>query len=94
MKVQIHSPQLTIDTVLKEHSISRANHLKHYDDTITSTDIYFLLDNKRHNIKDKTVELKCHVPHKEYFVSHTSKTFEEAFEHAYHSLVSKMSKRK
>ena len=94
MKVQIHSPHLTLDSSLRENTTNKVNHLKHYDDTITSADVYFLLDNKRHNVKDKTVELKCHIPHKEFFVSHTAKTFEEAFDHAYHSLVSKMSKNK
>ena len=93
MNIQIHSPHLTLDSKFKEHTSEKINHLSHYDDKITSTDVYFLLENK-HHIKDKTVELKCHIPHKTYFVTHSSKTFEESFEHAYKSLVSKMSKDK
>jgi len=94
MNIQIHSPHLHLDSKLKEHTLERINNLSHFNSTITDADVYFTLNNKRHHIKDKTVELKCHIPHKTYFINHTAKTFEEAFEHAYKSLVSKMSKDK
>ena len=90
--INFHSQLLHIDAKLQEYVSEKLNHLKHYNDTITSLDIYFKLDNKHEHIKDKVVEIKCHVPHHTYFVEHTSKTFEESFEHTYKSLVNKMTK--
>ncbi|MEY3559757.1 MAG: hypothetical protein RIS12_189, partial [Bacteroidota bacterium] len=52
------------------------------------------LDNPAHAIKDKVVEIRVHVPHFDFFVKTTSKSFENSFEDAFSSLVNQMKRKK
>jgi putative sigma-54 modulation protein len=47
-----------------------------------------------HNIKDKIVEIKVHVPRHDFFVKHSSKSFEESFDIALETVITQMKRKK
>jgi putative sigma-54 modulation protein len=52
------------------------------------------LDNLVHNIKDKIVEIKVHIPKQDCFVKATTKSFELSFEQALDSVINQLKKKK
>jgi len=56
--------------------------------------VYLKLDNIVHNIKDKIAEIKVMIPRHEFFVKHSSKSFEESFDEAVQAVINQIKKQK
>jgi putative sigma-54 modulation protein len=94
MNVQIQSVHFEADNKLIDHVNKKIEKLKTFHDNIIGVDVYLKLDNVVHNIKDKVAEIKVHVPKHSFFVKHQTKTFEESFDLAFDSMVTRIKKQK
>ncbi len=94
MNVQIQTVHFDADSKLIEHVNQKLEKLKTFHDKIISVEVYLVLDNLAHQIKDKIAEIKVHVPRHSYFVKHSSKAFEESFGTAFNSMVNQLKRRK
>lgn len=94
MNVQIQAVHFTADAKLLSHVEEKLEKLKTYHDRIVEVDVYLILDNLSHNIKDKIAEIKVRVPKHSYFVKCSSKAFEESFDHAFSSMVNQIKRQK
>jgi putative sigma-54 modulation protein len=94
MNVQIQSVHFDADSKLLEHVNKKIEKLKTFHDHIIGVDVYLKLDNVVHNIKDKIAEIKVHVPKHSFFVKHQTKTFEESFDVAFDSMVTRIKRQK
>lgn len=94
MNVNIQTLHFVADaklTALIEKKISK---ISQFHERITKVDIFLKLDNVAHNIKDKVAEIKVHVPKHDFFVKHSSKSFEESFEIALDSVINQIKRKK
>jgi len=82
------------DSKLISHVEKKITKLNQYHDRITSIDVYLKLDNIVHNIKDKIAEIKVMIPRHEFFVKHSSKSFEESFDEAVQAVINQIKKQK
>jgi len=94
MNKHIQAVNFDADSKLIDNIEKKINKLNHFHDKITNIDIYLKLDNVVHNIKDKIVEIKVHIPKHEFFVKHSCKTFEESFEAAMSAVISQIKRNK
>jgi len=94
MNVNVQSVNFDADQKLVEFVRRKMEKLNTFHDRIIESEVYLKLDNVVHNIKDKIVEIKVHVPRHSFFVKCTSKSFEESFESAFDSLVNQVKRRK
>ncbi len=94
MNVNIQTVNFNADQKLIELVSRKMDKLNTFHDRIIESDVFLKLDNVVHNIKDKIVEIKVHVPRHSFFVKSTSKSFEESFEAAFDSLVNQVKRRK
>lgn len=94
MNVNIQTVNFDADQKLIDFVNRKMEKLGTFHDRIIESDVFLKLDNVVHNIKDKIVEIKVHVPRHSFFVKSTSKSFEESFEAAFESLVNQVKKRK
>ncbi|MBS1773376.1 MAG: ribosome-associated translation inhibitor RaiA [Bacteroidetes bacterium] len=94
MNVQIQAVHFEADGKLMEHVNKKLEKLKTFHDRIIGVDVYLVLDNVAHNIKDKVAEIKVYVPKHSFFVKHQSKTFEESFDLAFNSMVNRIKRQK
>ena len=94
MNVQIQSVHFEADNKLIDHVNKKIEKLKTFHDNIIGVDVYLKLDNVVHNIKDKVAEIKVHVPKHSFFVKHQTKTFEESFDLAFDSMVTRIKRQK
>jgi putative sigma-54 modulation protein len=94
MTVNIHSVHFDADVKLVEHVKEKLNKLTQFHDRITQIDVFLKLDNVVHQIKDKIAEIRVHVPGKDLFVKHSTKSFEQSFDSAFESIVSQIKKKK
>lgn len=94
MNVQIQALHFDADTKLIEHVNRKIEKLRTFHDHIIGVDVYLKLDNVVHNIKDKVAEIKVHVPKHSFFVKHQTKTFEESFDLAFDSMVTRIKRQK
>ena len=94
MKVQIRTVHFEADGKLLAHVNAKIEKLKTFHDKIIGAEIYLKLDNMSQQVRDKVAEIKIHVPGHSHFVKHQSKTFEESFDLAFDSLVSKVKRQK
>jgi putative sigma-54 modulation protein len=82
------------DTKLLEHVNRKLEKLRTFHDRIIGVEVYLVLDNVAHQIKDKVAEIKVYVPKHSFFVKHQSKTFEESFDLAFSSMVNRVKRQK
>ena len=82
------------DSRLLDHVNAKIEKLKTFHDKIIGAEIYLKLDNMSQQVRDKVAEIKIYVPKHTYFVKHQSKTFEESFDLAFNSIVSKVKREK
>ncbi|MDQ6608388.1 MAG: HPF/RaiA family ribosome-associated protein, partial [Bacteroidota bacterium] len=68
--------------------------LAQYHDRIIKVDVFLVLDNVAHTIKDKIAEIRVHVPRADFFVKSSSKSFETSFDEALNALVQQIKKKK
>lgn len=94
MNVQIQSVHFDADSKLIEHVNKKLEKLSTFHDRIIGVDVYLVLDNIGHQIKDKVAEIKVYVPRHSFFVKHQSKTFEESFDLAFSSMVNRIKRQK
>jgi putative sigma-54 modulation protein len=79
---------------LIEHVNKKLEKLGTFHDRIIGVDVYLVLDNVAHNIKDKVAEIKVYIPKHSFFVKHQSKNFEESFDMAFGSMVTRLKRQK
>ncbi len=94
MNVQIQTVHFDADSKLIEHVNKKLEKLRTFHDRIIGVDVYLVLDNVAHNIKDKIAEIKVYVPKHSFFVKHQSKNFEESFDTAFSSMVNRIKRQK
>jgi putative sigma-54 modulation protein len=94
MNVNIQSVHFEADEKLLELVSRKLLKLNTFHDSIVKVEVYLKLDNVVHNIKDKIVEIKVHVPKHEFFVKTTSKSFEESYDAALDSIISQIKRKK
>jgi len=94
MNVQIQTVHFDADSKLIEHVQQKIEKLKTFHDQIISVEVYLVLDNLAHQIRDKIVEIRVNVPRHSYFVKQSSKAFEESFSMAFNSMANQLKRRK
>src|SRR5438093_13603887 len=94
MNVNIQSVHFDADVKLVDYVNKKLEKLNTFYDRIMKVDVFLKLDNVVHTIKDKTAEIRVHVPRADFFVKATSKSFEASFDEAFDSLVNQIKKRK
>lgn len=94
MNVSIQTVHFVADSKLVEYVKRKIEKLSQYHDRITKVDVYLKLDNVVHNIKDKVAEISVHVPRHDFFVKHSSKSFEESFDTALDAVVNQIKRKK
>jgi len=94
MNVNIQSVRFDADSKLVTYVEKKLSKLQQFHDRITKVDVYLKLDNVVHNIKDKVAEIKVHIPRYDFFVKHSSKSFEESFDLALDSLIQQIKRKK
>jgi|SRR5690606_20540257 len=94
MNVQIRTVHFDADAKLLEHVSRKIEKLQTFHDNIIGVDVYLKLDNVVHTIKDKIAEIKVYVPRHSFFVKHQSKGFEESFDRALDSMVTRIKRQK
>ena len=94
MNVNIQSVHFDSDSKLVSYVEKKLEKLSQFHDRITKVDVYLKLDNVVHNIKDKVAEIKVHIPKYDFFVKHSSKSFEESFDEALDSVIVQIKRKK
>ena|SRR5436190_5858688 len=94
MNVNIQSVRFESDTKLINYINRKLKKINTFHDRIIKIDVFLKLDNVVHNIKDKIVEIRVHVPRNNFFVKVTSKSFEESFDEAFNSLITQVKRKK
>jgi len=94
MNVNIQTVHFEADSKLVSYVEKKVSKLFQFHDRITKVDVYLKLDNVVHNIKDKIAEIRVHIPKHEFFVKHSSKSFEESFDEALNSLIVQIKRKK
>ncbi|MCW3107472.1 MAG: HPF/RaiA family ribosome-associated protein [Segetibacter sp.] len=94
MDVKIQTVHFESDEKLLDFVRKKLEKLNTYHDRITKVDVFLKLDNIVHTLKDKIVELRVHVPKRDFFVKASSKSFEESFDNAYLSLINQLKRQK
>lgn len=94
MDVKIQTVHFESDEKLIGFVRKKLEKIKTFDDRITKVDVFLKLDNVVHALKDKIVELRVHVPKRDFFVKASSKSFEESFDNAYLSLINQLKRQK
>lgn len=94
MNVNIQSHHFDADSKLISYVEKKVTKLTQFHERITKVDVYLKLDNVVHNIKDKIAEIYVHVPRNDFFVKHSSKSFEESFDFALDSVITQIKRKK
>ena len=94
MIVHVQALHFDADNKLVDYVEKKIEKLQHYHDRIIKVDVFLILDNVVHTIKDKVAEIRVHVPKCDFFVKASSKSFEASFDEALEALVQQIKKRK
>jgi putative sigma-54 modulation protein len=94
MNVNIQTVHFDADSKLVSYVEKKLSKLFQFHDRITKVDVYLKLDNVVHTIKDKVAEIKVHIPKYDFFVKHSSKSFEESFDEALDAVIMQIKKKK
>ena len=94
MIVHVQSVHFDADSKLEDYVTRKIEKLQQYHDRIIKVDVFLILDNVVHTIKDKVAEIRVHVPRADFFVKATSKSFESSFDEAFEALVQQIKKKK
>lgn len=94
MNVNIQTVHFDADAKLVTYVEKKLSKLFQFHDRITKVDVYLKLDNVVHNIKDKVAEIKVHIPKYDFFVKHSSKSFEESFDEALNAVITQIKRKK
>lgn len=94
MNVNIQTVHFDADSKLKTYIEKKLAKLFQIHDSIIKVDVYLKLDNVVHTIKDKVAEIKVHIPKYDFFVKHSSKSFEESFDEALDAVIMQIKRKK
>ncbi len=94
MQINIHQVHVELHSGLKELIEKKVSKLNQFSDKIDHVDVYAKIENNTHQIKDKVIEIKLHIPKHECFASATAKTFEVCIDEALHSITNQLKKLK
>ena len=94
MNVNIQTTHFVADTKLVSYVEKKLSKLSQFHERITKIEVFLKLDNVVHNIKDKIAEIQVHIPKHDFFVKHSSKSFEESFDMALESVITQMKRKK
>ena len=94
MDVKIQTHHFDADSKLVSYVEKKLSKLTQFHERITKVDVFLKLDNVAHKIKDKVAEIKVHVPKHDFFVKHSSKSFEESFDIALDAVITQMKRNK
>jgi putative sigma-54 modulation protein len=94
MIVHVQAVHFDADRKLVEYVTKKLEKLQQYHDRIIKVDVFLILDNVVHTIKDKIAEIRVHVPRADFFVKSTSKSFEASFEDALEALINQIKRKK
>lgn len=94
MNLNIQTQHFDADTKLVTYVEKKISKLEQFQEKITKVDVFLKLDNVVHTIKDKIAEIKVHVPRHDFFVKHSSKSFEESFDTALDSVITQIKRNK
>ena len=94
MNVNIQTVHFDADSKLKSYIEKKLSKLFQIHDSIIKVDVYLKLDNVVHTIKDKVAEIKVHIPKYDFFVKHSSKSFEESFDEALDAVIMQIKRKK
>jgi putative sigma-54 modulation protein len=94
MIVHVQALHFDADSKLVDYVTTKIQKLQQYHDRIIKVDVFLILDNVVHNIKDKIAEIRVHVPKSDFFVKSTSKSFEASFDEALEAIIQQIKKKK
>lgn len=94
MDVKIQTHHFDADSKLVSYVEKKLSKLTQFHERITKVDVFLKLDNVAHKIKDKVAEIKVHIPKHDFFVKHSSKSFEESFDSALDAVITQMKRKK
>ncbi len=94
MTVNIQALHFEADTKLVTYVEKKLSKLPQFHERIIKVDVFLKFDNVVHNIKDKIAEIYVHVPRHDFFVKHSSKSFEESFDIALDSVITQIVRKK
>ena len=94
MIVHVQAIHFDADKKLIDYVNKKLEKLQQYHDRIIKVDVFLVLDNVVHTIKDKIAEIRVHVPRADFFVKATSKSFEASFDEALEALVQQIKRKK
>lgn len=94
MIVHVQSLHFDADKNLIDYVTRKLQKLQQYHDRIIKVDVFLILDNVVHTIKDKVAEIRVHVPKSDFFVKCTSKSFELSFDDALDAVIQQIKKKK
>ena len=94
MNVNIQTVHFDADSKLVAYVETRIGKIYQFHEKITTVDVYLKLDNVVHTIKDKIAEIKIHIPGHDFFVKHSSKSFEESFDEALNAVITQLKRKK
>ena len=93
MIVHVQAIHFDADSKLIDYVTKKIEKLQQYHDRIIKVDVFLILDNVVHTIKDKIAEIRVHVPKSDFFVKTTSKSFEASFDEALEAIVQQIKKK-
>jgi putative sigma-54 modulation protein len=94
MNVNIQTMHFDADDKLVNYVTRKLEKLQTFHDRILKIDVFLKLDNVVHNIKDKIVEIRIHVPRHDFFAKASTKSFEESFDNTLESIISQIKRKK
>src|SRR5947209_1442050 len=94
MIVHVQAVHFDADKKLVDYVTKKIEKVQQYHDRIIKVDVFLILDNVAHTIKDKIAEIRVHVPRSDFFVKATSKSFEASFDEAMEALIQQIKKKK
>jgi putative sigma-54 modulation protein len=94
MNVNIRTVHFVADAKLVDHVKEKIKKLNTFHERITAVDVFLKLDNMVHQIKDKVAEIRVHIPRHDFFVKHSSKSFEQSFDLALDALINQIKRQK
>src|SRR5687768_13913060 len=94
MHVNIQTQHFDADSRLVSYVEKKLEKLTQFHDRITTIDVFLKLDNVVHTIKDKIAEIRVHIPRHDFFVKHSSKSFEESFDTALDAVITQIKRKK
>jgi putative sigma-54 modulation protein len=94
MKINIQTVRFDADEKLLSYVEKKLSKLPQIHDRITKVDVYLKLDNIVHTIKDKIAEIRIFIPRCDFFVSQSSKSFEESFDAALDAAIVQIKRKK